>query len=71
MDKIFAEDGQIDEAKIALDDHTPIPLVSYEENEEWVDQYREEFGMDLSFFRERIPDNNYVKESYKRAIPNI
>ncbi len=50
MDKIYVEDGQIDEAEAALDGCNPIRQVSYVENEEWVEQYREQFGMELSFF---------------------
>ncbi len=46
MASSYAEDGQIEnrflvEAELALDVHTPIPLASYEKNEEWVEQYRE------------------------------
>lgn len=31
-------------------DHKPILPESYEENEEWVKKYREQFGMDPTFF---------------------
>ncbi len=50
MDKIFAEDGQIDEGKITLDGHKPILPASYEDNEEWIEKYREQFGTEPSFF---------------------
>lgn len=32
------------------DDHKPTPPASYEESEEWVQQYHEQFGIEPSFF---------------------
>ncbi len=50
MGDIFAEDRHLEETQITPDDHAPIPSASYEEEEEWVVQYREQFGTEPSFF---------------------
>lgn len=33
-----------------VDVHKPIPPAFYEDNEEWVQQYREQFGTEPAFF---------------------
>lgn len=50
MDKIFDEDRHLEEPEITPDDHTLIQSASYEEGEEWVVQYREQFDTKPSFF---------------------
>lgn len=44
--RFFLRMGKIDEAEVTLDDNNPIPSASYEDNEEWVEQ----FGTESSFY---------------------
>lgn len=50
MDKIFAESEYVDNTEIIQNLRNPIQPASYDDSEEWVQQYQEQFCRVLSFF---------------------